>query len=136
MQAEARREMHERILFFQQELQVRVQEFRSQNNGRRPDYVEMDKIISHLLVPIVITTKYGFGLFTHNDNGHFLFEANRRKADSTFEISVAFDDIPDDLREMMRSQLRYERMPWRGSVRPPEPTEEEIVREYIKFVSR
>lgn len=136
MQAEARREMQERILFFQQELQVRIQEFRSQNNGRRPDYVEMDKIISHLLVPIVITTKSGFGWFTHNDNGHFLFEANRRKADSTFEISVAFDDIPDDMREMIRSQLRYERMPSSGSVRPPEPTEEEIVREYIKFVSR
>jgi len=136
MQAEARREMQERILFFQQELQVRIQEFRSQNNGRRPDYVEMDKIISHLLVPIVITTKSGFGWFTHNDNGHFLFEANRRKADSTFEISVAFDDIPHDVRETIRSQLRYERMPSSGSVRPPEPTEEEIVREYIKFVSR
>jgi len=111
---------------FQTMLVDQMDEFKTTHNGQNPTQSDVQKMINRLLLPIVISTpNHGRGLPASEQPG-YLFEANSRANDATYDITVQYEDIPRDLRLAIEADLK------KGNGKQPTPGE--IADEYERFI--
>ncbi|CDN96091.1 TIGR02594 family protein [Agrobacterium tumefaciens] len=122
---EDRAAMEARIGRFQSELKERIDEFKKQNGGKSPTFTENQKLINELLLPIVIQ-KPGTLWGTNETDGQFLFEANSREEGTSFEVKIPYEDIPTDLRDRIKADLR--------AATGRAPSQEDVSKEYARFL--
>lgn len=130
---QARNEMDARIGKFQSELNQRIVDFRAENN-KNPSYAETQSMINGLLLPIVTQRQNWYGGVSEDNNGQFLFESQDREDGTSFEVRMPYADIPLDIRNAIKADIQRERMNWRGRGSAPEPTEEEVSGQYVRFL--
>jgi hypothetical protein len=122
-----REEQAKRIAAFQNSLAMQMEEFKRQNSDRKPNQLEIQQMINHLLLPIVVKTPasfLGIGLPDSSKNG-FLFEAGGRSDNSTVDVAVQYGDIPIDLRRGIALDLERDL--------GRKPSNEEVVARYEAF---
>ncbi|MBB3393303.1 hypothetical protein FHT82_006097 [Rhizobium sp. BK275] len=111
---------------FQTMLVDQMDEFKTTHNGQNPPQSDVQKMINRLLLPIVISTpSHGRGLPASEQPG-YLFEANSRANDATYDITVQYEDIPRDLRLAIEADLKKRN--------GKQPTPGEIANEYELFI--
>ncbi|MBB3412033.1 hypothetical protein FHT87_006003 [Rhizobium sp. BK316] len=111
---------------FQTMLVDQMDEFKTTHNGQNPPQSDVQKMINRLLLPIVISTpSHGRGLPASEQPG-YLFEANSRANDATYDITVQYEDIPRDLRLAIEADLKKRN--------GKQPTPGEIANEYERFI--
>lgn len=115
-----------RAALFQATLVDQMDEFKAINDGQNPQQSDVQKMINRLLLPIVISTPtHGRGLRDTQTSG-YLFEANSRADNASYDITVQYEDIPRDLRMAIEANLTQP-----GK---PRPTRKQIEDEYEAFV--
>lgn len=111
---------------FQTMLVDQMDEFKTTHNGQNPTQSDVQKMINRLLLPIVISTPaHGRGL-PASEQPAYLFEANSRANDATYDITVQYQDIPRDLRLAIEADLKKRN--------GKQPTPGEIAYEYELFI--
>lgn len=111
---------------FQTMLVDQMDEFKTTHNGQNPTQSDVQKMINRLLLPIVISTpNHGRGL-PASEQPAYLFEANSRANDATYDITVQYEDIPRDLRLAIEADLNKRN--------GKQPTPGEIADEYELFI--
>lgn len=111
---------------FQTMLVDQMDEFKTTHNGQNPTQSDVQKMINRLLLPIVISTpNHGRGL-PASEQPAYLFEANSRANDATYDITVQYEDIPRDLRLAIEADLKKRN--------GKQPTPGEIADEYELFI--
>ncbi|MDW9880483.1 hypothetical protein GOA90_25175 [Sinorhizobium meliloti] len=123
-EGEQREESAKRIAQFQNALAAQMEEFRKDNDGRRPTQMDIQSMVNRLLLPVVI--KEPGRLWGTNDRDAFAFEAGLRPDGSEVEVVVEYSDIPLDLRNGIRLDLEREL--------GRKPSDEEVVKRYEEFV--
>ena len=119
----ARTKMAAREAEFQMALAKEMEYWSEQNNGARPNEVDIMKMTNRLLLPIVVETpRFWFG----RREEMFSFEAGGRSDDATFDVVVKYEDIPLDLRRGIAVDLENEL--------GRKPSEEEVIQRYEDFI--
>jgi hypothetical protein len=116
-----------RAALFQATLVDQMDEFKANHNGQNPQQSDVQKMINRLLLPIVISTpNHGIRSLRDTQTPGYLFEANSRADDASYDITVQYEDIPRDLRMAIEADL----------TKPgkPRPTRKQIEDEYELFV--
>ena len=121
-----------RVAQFQNELAVQMDEFK-RLKGQVPNQMEIQNMINRLLLPIVVQSPRAgynpagwFGDDFSTSSEKFMFEGGARADGTTIDVVVEYSDIPIDLRNGLKIRLEGEL--------GRKPSEEEIVKEYEKFV--
>lgn len=115
-----------RAALFQTMLVDQMDEFKTINNGQNPQQSDVQKMINRLLLPIVISMpSHGRGLPASETSG-YIFEANSRANDASFDIAVQYEDIPRDLRMAIEADLT--------EPGKPRPTRKQIEDGYEAFI--
>jgi hypothetical protein len=115
-----------RAALFQTMLVDQMDEFKTINNGQNPQQSDVQKMINRLLLPIVISMpSHGRGLPASETSG-YIFEANSRANDASFDITVQYEDIPRDLRMAIEADLT--------EPGKPRPTRKQIEDGYEAFI--
>lgn len=117
------------IAQFQNVLTQQIAQFKA-DNERAPNDQEIQTITNRLLLPVVMKKPApGGGLFgmyfpgaQEDTTEGFMFEVPRRADGTQPEVVMKYEDVPYDMREEIRADLRTEL--------GKEPTEEEIVDRY------
>jgi len=122
----ARATMEGRIAKFQNELRLRIDDYRNQNDGKAPTYADREGMISELLRGVVYESPNWWG-GTSPDEGHFLFEVPTRPDGTAFKITVPYQDIPIDFRQRITTTLQ--------TAHGRKPTQEEVVDRYVQFLT-
>jgi GH24 family phage-related lysozyme (muramidase) len=95
-----------------------------QREQRKPDTLELQRMINNMLLPIVISEPGS--LWGTNKRDAFAFEAQTRADGSTVNLKIDYGAIPIDLRQGISTDLAAEL----GRV----PTREEVVARYVEFM--
>ena len=115
--------MRQREASFQMALVNEMEYWSEQNNGARPNEVDIMKMTNRLLLPIVVETpRFGFD----RREEMFSFEAGGRSDDATVDVVVKYEDIPLELRRGIAVDLENEL--------GRKPSEEEVIQRYEDFI--
>lgn len=101
----ARLEMAGRISEFQNVLAGEIETFKAEHDGKNPDQAEVQAMINRLLLPVVISTPGTGFLWGTGTKEARLFEAGTRSDGSSVDVVVKYDDIPIDLRQIIRGDM-------------------------------
>ncbi|WP_421930035.1 D-alanyl-D-alanine carboxypeptidase family protein [Nitratireductor rhodophyticola] len=118
-----REEAAKRIAQFQNALAMEMEAFKQANEGKNPNQIDIQSMVSRLLLPVVI--KEPGMLWGTNDRDGFLFETGLRSDTSTVDMDVQYADIPIDLRRGIARDLEREL--------GRKPSEDEVVERYEDF---
>jgi len=95
-----------RLVRLQSALADEMDAFKRANNGNGPDEAETQKIINRLMLPVVISEPGR--LWGTNETQGLMFDARTRSDNSTVDVSVAYEDIPIDMRRRIADDLERE----------------------------
>lgn len=119
-------EDYQRLARFQNALVRRMQRFQ-EDKGVAPTPQDTQELINQLLLQAVFTKPGDYwGEAWHDTRDGFLFEAPFRATGESVKLQVKIEDIPIDLREEIAKVI------FEDTGR--QPTEEQIVDEYLRFI--
>lgn len=129
---EKRREMETRIARLQNELRLRIDDFRAENN-RTPSYGDTQSIINELMMGMIAQTEKSAWNITKTpwsdtfDKKIFAFEAPYQEPGTVMVPDIKIQDIPQDLRTRITTKLQQDT--------GKRPSTEDVIAEFVRLQS-